>query len=208
MKNTNLYLIGGAAVVTIGATLLMSGSSKKSDTKLGDETFNDNTGSNTPAPAPTPTYTPPTTTTPPLNINLVLLKGSKGNEVKALQKLLGITADGIFGSQTETALFKKKGVLKISLSQYSTMPNFNQNSYPAGSKVMSNNKAGAKLYHNKTLVDGTNMSTGEVFTTVDFGEAVGVIKAASSGYNWYRVEFDAWSGKVMCWVKAVDVKKY
>ena len=37
---------------------------------------------------------------------MLLKKGSRGNEVKDLQKFLGLTADGIFGSQTEKAVKK------------------------------------------------------------------------------------------------------
>lgn len=37
---------------------------------------------------------------------MLLKKGSKGNEVKELQKFLGLTADGIFGAQTEKAVKK------------------------------------------------------------------------------------------------------
>ncbi|PWL28268.1 MAG: hypothetical protein DCO96_09855 [Fluviicola sp. XM-24bin1] len=37
---------------------------------------------------------------------MLLRKGSRGPEVKELQEILGIPADGIFGSQTETAVKK------------------------------------------------------------------------------------------------------
>ena len=37
---------------------------------------------------------------------MLLKKGSKGNEVKDIQKFLGLTADGIFGAQTEKAVKK------------------------------------------------------------------------------------------------------
>ena len=37
---------------------------------------------------------------------MLLKKGSKGNEVKELQKFLGLTADGVFGPQTEKAVKK------------------------------------------------------------------------------------------------------
>jgi len=47
------------------------------------------------------------------NMNITLRKGSKGNEVKELQKILGITSDGDFGKKTEAAL--KNGKLKTDL---------------------------------------------------------------------------------------------
>ena len=40
------------------------------------------------------------------NLTRKLKQGCKGNDVKALQKKLGITADGIFGPKTEKALVK------------------------------------------------------------------------------------------------------
>lgn len=75
-----------------------------------------------------------------LNLNLILKKGSKGIEVKELQKLLlsssklpvivdkekgtvtaQISIDGDFGQQTENALFKVKGVKSITLNQYKSL---------------------------------------------------------------------------------------
>ncbi|MGC4041986.1 MAG: hypothetical protein QM710_14675 [Flavobacterium sp.] len=50
--------------------------------------------------------------------NKLLKKGSKGLEVKALQTLLKIKADGDFGRNTENALFTQKGVKKITLNAF------------------------------------------------------------------------------------------
>lgn len=50
--------------------------------------------------------------------NKLLKKGSKGAEVKALQVLLKIKADGDFGRNTENALFTQKGVKQITLNQF------------------------------------------------------------------------------------------
>jgi hypothetical protein len=66
-----------------------------------------------------------------LDLNMVLSKGSNGSEVAELQRILvnqynadlGFTGgdkdgiDGDFGSMTEKALFKAKGVKQISLKQ-------------------------------------------------------------------------------------------
>ena len=219
MKNSNSklpYLIGGAVVLGIGASLVFSSSSKPE--KIGGDTFdtgsgNTSTGGNsTPAPVPTqPSYTPPASSA--LNNNLVLMKGSKGNEVKALQKLLGLTADGIFGPVTEATLKAKKGVVKISLAQYNSMANINPNIYPVGSKLMAQNKNGAKVYGDRVLVNGSTESTGEVYKTVPYGEYVGIVKSKSALGNWYRVAFGEtdWLGNktyVYGWVLAVDVKNY
>lgn len=50
--------------------------------------------------------------------NKILKKGSKGSEVRALQKLLNIKADGDFGRNTENALFAQKGVKQIKLNRF------------------------------------------------------------------------------------------
>lgn len=69
-----------------------------------------------------------------LNLDMVLSKGSKGKEVSELQRILvnqfgadlGFTGaekdgiDGDFGSATEKALLKEKGVKQISLKQIIT----------------------------------------------------------------------------------------
>ncbi len=43
-----------------------------------------------------------------------LKKGSNNSKVTELQKLLGVAADGIFGSQTEAALVAKAGMTSVS----------------------------------------------------------------------------------------------
>lgn len=47
------------------------------------------------------------------NLTRTLKKGCKGNDVKELQKKLGIKADGIFGNQTKTAVKKFQKANKI-----------------------------------------------------------------------------------------------
>lgn len=61
----------------------------------------------------------------PLDYNKILKRGDRGEEVKLLQRWLGVTADGIFGPITESALLQKKGINNISLTEYSTMPDMN-----------------------------------------------------------------------------------
>jgi putative cell wall-binding protein len=73
-------------------------------------------GSPEPAPTPTPTDpTPPTTDPTPTDPaatqtiltpykSSTLVKGARGAAVVALQKVLGLTADGVFGAGTETAV--------------------------------------------------------------------------------------------------------
>lgn len=55
---------------------------------------------------------------PDIDRNKILKKGSKGLEVKALQTLLKIKADGDFGRNTENALFTQKWVKQIKLNDF------------------------------------------------------------------------------------------
>lgn len=55
-----------------------------------------------------------------LNRNKILAKGSKGIEVRELQRLLGVKIDGDFGNITLTALIAKKRVTQISLNVFSS----------------------------------------------------------------------------------------
>ncbi|MBS1773918.1 MAG: hypothetical protein JST82_13755 [Bacteroidetes bacterium] len=50
-----------------------------------------------------------------------LHKDMKGQRVQALQQKLGVTADGIFGNQTEAALLKQYGVTTVTASQYASI---------------------------------------------------------------------------------------
>ena len=43
----------------------------------------------------------------------VIKKGSKGESVKKLQKALGVTADGVFGANTEVAVKKFQSKAEI-----------------------------------------------------------------------------------------------
>lgn len=57
-------------------------------------------------------------TTSGIDKNKLLSKGSKGAEVRALQKLLKIKVDGDFGSNTEKALYTQKKVKQIRLKNF------------------------------------------------------------------------------------------
>lgn len=74
------------------------------------------------APPQTQTNTPPgtQTSTAPVDYDMVLAIGSRGAEVKLLQQLIGLKGsdiDGIFGNQTEGALFSATGLRKASINQ-------------------------------------------------------------------------------------------
>ena len=74
------------------------------------------------------TVAPATTTS--LNTTLMLKKGSKGLEVRELQKRLGFTGsniDGDFGNDTQTALYAQKKVYQITLAAFATTNPLNFN---------------------------------------------------------------------------------
>ena len=65
-----------------------------------------------------PDTTSPDTTTP-FDINKVLSKGSKGDEVKSLQTgIKYVKVDGDFGEKTETRLKKLTGKTSMSIKEY------------------------------------------------------------------------------------------
>lgn len=139
----------------------------------------------------------PVTATPPiakpktiaLNKSMVLKRGSKGSEVKALQQKLGIQADGDFGPKTETALIKAKGVKSITLNQFDGLVSF---STPKASPVLTSikiPKEGTKLMAVKNdfnifnavrNADGSYANSGKAgtWTSFNYGEEVGTFKAA------------------------------
>jgi len=59
-------------------------------------------------------------TTTPFDVNKVLSRGSKGDEVKSLQKGLGggVKVDGDFGEKTEARLKKLTGKTSMSIREY------------------------------------------------------------------------------------------
>lgn len=106
--NTNKYLIIGLVAVVVA--LAIDKWLKSMPKPIGSDEYSD------------------------LNLDMVLSKGSVGDEVSELQKILinqygadlgysGVEKNGIdgqFGSMTENALLKAKGVKQISLKQLLT----------------------------------------------------------------------------------------
>jgi hypothetical protein len=89
------YIIFGVPILIGGFFLFRYLKSKKSsDTNKGNQPTNiGNENINIDKPTPTPSVS-----------GFPLRKGSRGEYVKSVQKKLGIVADGIFGSQTDTAV--------------------------------------------------------------------------------------------------------
>ncbi|MFC4817623.1 peptidoglycan-binding domain-containing protein [Flavobacterium sp. GCM10023249] len=149
-----------------------------------------------------------------LNRSLPLKNGSRGNEVQELQRKLGVEADGIFGSKTETALLKAKGVKSITLNQFD-----GKTSLPIkqAAKVVTTikiPKPGQKLMAIKDdfnifkaaqNADGTYTNTGAsgTFSTFNYGEEVGIFKVARNNGQ-YLIERE---GKLY-FVTGTNVKAY
>lgn len=197
-KSNNTILYGGLAVLAIVG--ISSFAQKKPTAMIGNETFNDGPGTTPPPSAP------PTPKT--INKALILKNGSKGIEVAELQKLLGITTDGIFGNNTEKALLAVKGVSQISLNAFASTPNKNNNPYNVGDKIMSDNLKGAQLYKSETKANGIYFTNWEKDSLINYGQAIGTIKGFDAGRTVYSVYVESWLGKKVVFVKAQDVKKY
>lgn len=200
-KNDTLMWVAGGAI-GIGAILaLTSGSGNK---KIGDDTFSG-------LPEPTPTTPPKPSTSTTLNRDKVLKKGVTGEEVKELQRLLGFVeereVDGIFGNDTHNALVKRKGVTEVTLRQFATLPDINNNPIPIGSRVMAG-PTGAKLYGSRQLADGRYTATDEVEKELIYGEHVGTVKAYNTTKTWYSVYYETFWGKEVGFVQANQVIKY
>lgn len=113
VSNENKVLIG-VAVIGVGALGFLYWKKKQNE---ANDILND-----------IPEVAEPTTaTTNPipqigtsLDRNKILAKGSKGIEVRELQRLLGVKIDGDFGNITLTALIAKKRVTQISLNGFSS----------------------------------------------------------------------------------------
>jgi hypothetical protein len=154
-------------------------------------------------------YSDPTVPIPAtLNQNLILQLGSKGEEVKKLQSLMGVTADGIFGPLTEDKLYKLKGIKKISIKQFLTYPTLNQNILKAGTNVMAKLKLGTPIYNAIAKVDTSYYSDYKVVKTIPFGQDIGKIRSANPAGNWYTVYYETLFGKAVGFVKATDIDKY
>lgn len=192
MKTKDLLVPLGIGAA-VGALFLLSGSGSSKQPVVYDEVIPDET-------------TPPPATVDP---NKVVAKGSKGLEVQQLQKLMSITADGIFGSQTEARLLKLKGVKKVSINQYKKLPTLNQNILPVGTKIMANISFSTptNLYTAIVKADGTFESDYTVDETVNYGELVGTIKGVSGKGTWYLILREGFMFDKMYFVRATEVKK-
>lgn len=119
-----------------------------------------------------------------LDRNKLLKAGSKGLEVRELQRLLGVEIDGDFGKITLAALQNEKGVSEISLNAFASTVKkkvakpLKTASQPkvtlpkAGQKLMAA-KDNTVIFISKKRADGKYYNSGSKFRTLDYGDEAG-----------------------------------
>jgi hypothetical protein len=194
VSNEDKVLIGVGSVAVIGLGYLYW---KKKQNEKQVEEIPDY------IPDETPTGTPKSISTG-LDRNKLLSKGSKGAEVRELQRLLNVKVDGDFGKNTLTALQKAKGVSQISLNQFQAAKTIATPVIKTVAKAVVKPaalpKAGvklmvivsnAKLYKAKRIANGSYTNTGEksIFGGLVYGESAGTFKSATANGT-YLVQKD------------------
>ncbi len=210
VKNEDKVLIGVGLVAVGGIGYLYW---RKKQKQKQDELLTDIPEPETTIPADIPIEVPSTGAV--LNKNKVLAKGSKGVEVRELQRLLGVTIDGVFGSITQTALQSKKGVSRISLNAYSKAKTNLKKVFDAVPIVLTLPRKGQKLmasqnnvslYNAKKTASGLYFNTGTkpfIGGTFDYGQHIGVFVGAKVGAQ-YLINRDG----TYYFVNASAVKTY
>lgn len=143
-----------------------------------------------------------------LNQDLKLTLGTKGDEVRKLQQLMGISADGTFGPLTQDKLYKLKGVKEISLKTFINSPMMNQNILKPGTNLMAKLKTGTPIYDAQAKADMSYFSNYTIVKTIDYGQEVGQIRLANPAGNWYSIYYPTLLGKKVGFVKSTDVEKF
>lgn len=191
LKNEDKVLIGGG-VLALGAVGFLYWKKKQKEKEEEQLLIND-------IPEPSTVLVTPVIGNPiptqgaVLDKNKVLAKGSKGLEVRELQRLLGVTIDGDFGNKTLSALQSKKGVSKISINGYLSTKNIVYAAKKATATALVIPKVGQKVMANISKVsvfnakktasgayfnDGTKPFLGGTF---EYGEHIGTFVASKVG---------------------------
>lgn len=185
MKNKNLLIVLGLIGIAVGGYFLFNKEDKKI---VENQNNNDEENIDETIQEPIQNVIP----NKPLDYSKVLKLGSTGAEVKELQRLLGISQDGVFGPQTQSALFNKRGVYQTTLNLYT---------YVAGSLVY-NHKIGDSIYvkstvptvnyenYSKNSISNSFQPTG-LTTTFHANEYVGKVvekRVSEDGKPLYMVE--------------------
>jgi hypothetical protein len=204
VSNENKVLIG-VAVIGIGALGFLYWKKKQNE---ANDALND-----IPEVAePTTAITNPIPKTgTSLDRNKILAKGSKGIEVRELQRLLGVKIDGDFGNITLTALIAKKRVTQISLNGFASKTKTKTVAKPIA-KVLP--KVGEKLlaikdtslFVAKQGADGKYFGTGAKFFNggdLKYGDDAGTFVDANATGSYLVKIFGGFA-----FIKADAVKTY
>lgn len=162
------------------------------------------------ASTPKPVNTPVQGAT--LDRNKLLKVGSKGLEVRELQRLLGINIDGDFGSkETLPALQKARGVSEISLNAFvkkkvttaSLVKALLPKSYPKKGQKLLAVKDGTVIMISRQRADGVYYNSGSTFRTLKYGDDSGEFVGLGNKGQ-YLIKFMG----VFCFVDGNSVKTY
>lgn len=201
-ENKIIVGIGALGVAILGVMFYRK---KQQETAQENEPATETPAVQVPATTPTQGAT--------LNKNLILKVGSKGIEVRELQRLLGVSIDGIFGSkETLPALQKSKGVSQISLNAFIaktpakpvvSLPKTTFIKTPAvGSKLMCI-KDKTQLYGSRQNADKSYSKTEPFWSggILDYGDEAGTYLAAKSNGD-FLIQF----GSIKAFVNGLNVK--
>jgi hypothetical protein len=213
VSKENKILIG-VTVIGVGALGFLYWRKKQNESL--DNATDDVPESTEPSPQ---TTNPNPQTGASLDRNLVLTKGSKGLEVRELQRLLGVPIDGDFGAITLAALLVRKGVNKISINAFSKKTNVKAKPKPIAKPIA---KAVAKalprvgqklqaikdtsLFIAKKGANGKYFGTGEKFFSggdLKYGDSAGTFLALNANGNYLVNIFGG-----VAFIKADAVKPY
>lgn len=177
MSNEDKILVG-AGVAGVGVLGFLYWKKKKKQNETQNLLLSNSQSESTePVPKPNPKPTQGAT----LDKNKLLKKGSKGIEVRELQRLLGVSIDGDFGNETLTALQNKKGVSSISINAYHKKiiaPRANPTAKvlpKAGARLMAI-KNDVSLFNAKRNANGTYINSGSkpfFGSSFDYGDHIG-----------------------------------
>jgi len=166
-------------------------------------------------PEPNPGNSGNSGNTQTLNRNLVLKKGSKGLEVRELQRLLNVGIDGDFGPITEMALYSVRSVKQITINQFNStplkIPPVPQSPYSPGQNLMASLRSGARLYAVSQDAAGKwFIRSNDHESVAEFGIALGKIIAvlSASGQYFYVVEKTGFFSNTYMAVRHTEAKAY